>query len=70
VPIEWGVPGSGVDQFADALAQPVVADGLMEPLPDEPGLGQQFNARWMAQQIVEDEDGLIADLLKREEATG
>jgi L-alanine-DL-glutamate epimerase-like enolase superfamily enzyme len=68
VPIEWGVPGSGVDQFADSLAQPVVADGLMEPLPDEPGFGTLFNAPWMAQQIFEDEDGLIADLLTREEA--
>ena len=26
VPIEWGVPGSGVDQFADSLRQPVVRD--------------------------------------------
>lgn len=67
VPIEWGVPGSGVDQFADSLVQPAVADGVMEPLPDEPGFGQMFNAPWMAQQVVEDEDGLIADLLRREE---
>jgi L-alanine-DL-glutamate epimerase-like enolase superfamily enzyme len=67
VPIEWGVPGSGVDQFADSLRQPVVRDGLMEPLPEEPGFGTLFNARWIAEQIVEDEDGLLADLLTREE---
>ena len=57
VPIEWGVPGSGVDQFADSLRQPVVRDGLMEPLPDEPGLGHALQRDWMAEQIVEDDDG-------------
>ena len=67
VPIEWGVPGSGVDQFADSLTQPVVRDGRMEPLPEEPGFGPLFNAPWISQQIVEDEDGLLADLLTREE---
>jgi L-alanine-DL-glutamate epimerase-like enolase superfamily enzyme len=64
VPIEWGVPGSGVDQFADSLAQPVVRDGRMEPLPEEPGFGPIFNAPWIAQQVVEDDDGLLADLLR------
>ena len=67
VPIEWGVPGSGVDQFADSLTQPVVRDGRMEPLPEEPGFGPLFNAPWIGQQIVEDEDGLLADLLTRAE---
>jgi L-alanine-DL-glutamate epimerase-like enolase superfamily enzyme len=67
VPIEWGVPGSGVDQFADSLRQPVVRDGLMDPLPEEPGFGPLFNAPWIAQQIVEDEDGLLAELTMREE---
>jgi len=67
VPIEWGVPGSGVDQFADSLRQPVVRDGLMEPLPEEPGFGPLFNAPWIAEQIVEDEDGLLAELTTREE---
>jgi L-alanine-DL-glutamate epimerase-like enolase superfamily enzyme len=66
VPIEWGVPGSGVDQFSDALAQPVVRDGLMDPLPEEPGVGTLHNAPWMAEQIVEDEDGLLQELLARE----
>lgn len=69
VPIEWGVPGTGVDQFADSLVQPVVRDGLMEPLEEQPGLGPLFNARWMAEQIVEDDDGLIVELTRREEAT-
>jgi len=36
-PSEWGVPGSGVDQYADSLPQPTLRDGFMEPLSDEPG---------------------------------
>jgi len=70
VPIEWGVPGSGVDQFADSLAQPVVRDGFMEPLPEEPGFGALLNPAWIAQQIVEDEDGLLAELTTNEEVEG
>jgi L-alanine-DL-glutamate epimerase-like enolase superfamily enzyme len=66
VPIEWGVPGSGVDQFADSLGQPVVRDGRMEPLPEAPGFGALHNAPWIAEQIVEDEDGLLADLITKE----
>ena len=62
VPIEWGVPGSGVDQFADSLPQPVVRDGLMEPLADEPGLGPQANPAWIAEQIVDDPDGVVERL--------
>jgi L-alanine-DL-glutamate epimerase-like enolase superfamily enzyme len=69
VPIEWGVPGSGVDQFADSLAQPVVRDGRMEPLPEAPGFGPLYNAPWIAQQSVEDDDGLLAELLTKESAT-
>ena len=62
VPIEWGVPGSGVDQFADSLPQPVIRDGLMEPLADEPGLGPQANPAWIAEQIVDDPDGVVEKL--------
>jgi L-alanine-DL-glutamate epimerase-like enolase superfamily enzyme len=67
VPIEWGVPGTGVDQFSDALRQPVVRDGLMDPLPEEPGVGPLHDARWMAEQTVEDDDGLLEELLARGE---
>ena len=65
VPIEWGVPGSGVDQFADSLRQPVVRDGVMEPLPEEPGFGRLFNVDWIADQVVEDDDRLLRDLNSR-----
>jgi L-alanine-DL-glutamate epimerase-like enolase superfamily enzyme len=67
VPIEWGVPGSGVDQYADSLRQPVVRDGLMEPLPEEDGFGPLADAAWIGTQLVDDEDGLLAELTRREE---
>ena len=60
------MPGTGVDQFADSLARPkLVDDGLMEPLPDEPGFGPLFNAAWMAEQDHDDPDGLVAELGRR-----
>jgi L-alanine-DL-glutamate epimerase-like enolase superfamily enzyme len=62
VPIEWGVPGSGVDQYADSLPLPVVRDGLMDPLDDEPGLGPQANPAWIAGQIVDDPDNVLEKL--------
>jgi L-alanine-DL-glutamate epimerase-like enolase superfamily enzyme len=62
VPIEWGVPGSGVDQFADSLHQPVIRDGLMEPLPQEPGLGPQANPEWIRTQVVDDPEGVLDKL--------
>lgn len=62
VPIEWGVPGSGVDQYADSLTQPTIRDGLMEPLPEGPGLGDIVNLDWIAEQTVDDPHRLVADL--------
>jgi L-alanine-DL-glutamate epimerase-like enolase superfamily enzyme len=62
VPIEWGVPGSGVDQYADSLPQPAVRDGLMAPLDDEPGLGRLVNREWIAEQLVDDPDGILEKL--------
>jgi L-alanine-DL-glutamate epimerase-like enolase superfamily enzyme len=59
VPIEWGVVGSGVDQFADSLRQPVVRDGLMEPLPEEPGFGPLVNPGWAQAQVVDDPDEIL-----------
>jgi L-alanine-DL-glutamate epimerase-like enolase superfamily enzyme len=62
VPIEWGVPGTGVDQFADSLRQPVVREGRMDPLPEEPGFGPLANGPWMASEDYDDPDGLIRSL--------
>jgi L-alanine-DL-glutamate epimerase-like enolase superfamily enzyme len=63
VPIEWGVPGTGVDQFADSLRRPVIGEGgLMEPLPEEPGFGPLVNAPWIASEDHDDPDRLIRSL--------
>lgn len=63
VPIEWGVPGTGVDQFADSLIQPTIVEGgLMEPLPEQPGFGPLVNGPWLAEQDVDDPDGLVREL--------
>jgi L-alanine-DL-glutamate epimerase-like enolase superfamily enzyme len=62
VPIEWGVQWSGVDQFADALEQPKIIDGFMEPLRDEPGFGTLVNAPWLCDQEVDDPDDLLSSL--------
>ena len=62
VPVEWGVPGTGVDQFADSLARPRLVDGLMEPLPEHPGFGALVNGAWLAEQDGDDPDDLIREL--------
>ena len=60
VPVEWGVPWTGVDPFADSLRQPeIAADGLMKPLPEEPGFGTLVNRDWVLSQPYEDPDHLL-----------
>src|SRR5215207_4463483 len=61
-PIEWGIPGTGVHPMDDSLAQPVVRDGRMEPLPEQPGLGTLVDPAWIARQTVTDPDRLLDDL--------
>jgi L-alanine-DL-glutamate epimerase-like enolase superfamily enzyme len=61
-PIEWGIPGTGVHPMDDSLAQPVVHEGRMEPLPELPGLGTLVDPAWIAGQHVTDPDGLLDDL--------
>ncbi|MEO5884563.1 MAG: enolase C-terminal domain-like protein [Candidatus Limnocylindrales bacterium] len=61
-PIEWGIPGTGVHPMDDSLLQPVVRDGLMDPLPALPGFGVLVNPAWIADQQVNDPHGLLADL--------
>jgi L-alanine-DL-glutamate epimerase-like enolase superfamily enzyme len=61
-PIEWGVPGTGVDQFSDALVQPTVSDGFMDPLPPEPGFGGTVTAGWLRRQELDDPDGVTDEL--------
>lgn len=62
-PIEWGIPNTGVHPMDDSLIQPVVRDGLMDPLPDLPGFGVLVDPAWIAaQREVTDPQGLLADL--------
>jgi hypothetical protein len=54
------VPWTGVDPFADSLRQPeIAADGLMKPLPEEPGFGTLVNRDWVLSQPYEDPDHLL-----------
>jgi hypothetical protein len=47
----------------DPLVQPVVRDGLMDPLPDLPGFGVLVDPAWISRQAqVTDTHGLLADL--------
>jgi L-alanine-DL-glutamate epimerase-like enolase superfamily enzyme len=63
VPIEWGVPGTGVDQYSDSLEQPVVREGMMDAPPEAPGFGELVNRDWLAEQDVDDPDRLLASTL-------
>jgi L-alanine-DL-glutamate epimerase-like enolase superfamily enzyme len=62
VPIEWGILGNGVDQVSDTFSRPVVVDGLMQPLPQDPGFGMVIDPGWLRAQDPHDPDDLIGDL--------
>jgi L-alanine-DL-glutamate epimerase-like enolase superfamily enzyme len=62
VPIEWGVPWTGVDPYADSLAQPrILNDGKLQPLPRQPGFGNLLNRDWARSQPHDDPDRIFAD---------
>jgi L-alanine-DL-glutamate epimerase-like enolase superfamily enzyme len=61
-PIEWGIPDTGVHPMDDSLAQPVVTDGRMAPLPEAPGIGRLVDPAWIKAQEVDDPDGLLDGL--------
>src|SRR5436190_3874582 len=59
-PIEWGVPWTGVDPYADSLQQPVVGpDGRMRPLSCGPGFGSLINRDWALSQPHQDPDRIL-----------
>jgi L-alanine-DL-glutamate epimerase-like enolase superfamily enzyme len=61
IPIEWGVPWTGVDPYADSLAQPVIGpDGRMQPLPRAAGFGELLNRDWALSQPHDDPDHILA----------
>ena len=48
------MPWTGVDPYADSLAQPVIDDGKMAPLPEQPGFGNLLNLEWATSQTFDD----------------
>lgn len=61
LPIEWGVPWTGVDPYSDSLIAPVIdADGRMLPLPQGPGFNELLNRQWISQQEIHDPHGILA----------
>jgi L-alanine-DL-glutamate epimerase-like enolase superfamily enzyme len=61
-PVEWGVPWTGVDPYADSLVQPeIIADGLMKPLPSAPGFGNLLNHEWALSQPHQDPNHIISE---------
>ncbi len=63
VPIEWGIPGTGVHPMDDPLPQPVIGDGgLMAPLPEAPGFGHLVDADWARSQPHDDPAGILREL--------
>ena len=53
-PAEWGVPGAGIHPMDDELEQPVLSDGVMEPLASGEGFGRVVNMGWVSRQSVFD----------------
>lgn len=63
VPIEWGIPFTGVHPMDDPLPQPAITDGgLMRPLDEGPGFGHIVDADWVRSQPHHDPDRILADL--------
>jgi L-alanine-DL-glutamate epimerase-like enolase superfamily enzyme len=62
VPIEWGIPGTGVHPMDDGLEQPVIVDGKMKPLGTSIGLGKIIDYDWITKQQVSDEYGALANI--------
>lgn len=63
VPIEWGIPGTGVHPMDDPLPQPeLLPDGRMKPLPEEPGFGRLVDGAWARDEPHDDPDGILKEL--------
>jgi L-alanine-DL-glutamate epimerase-like enolase superfamily enzyme len=63
VPIEWGIPNTGVHPMDDPLPQPhILPGGRMEPMPEGLGFGRIVDADWVRSQPHDDPDGILAGL--------
>jgi L-alanine-DL-glutamate epimerase-like enolase superfamily enzyme len=60
VPIEWGVPWTGVDPYADSLSQPIIeTGGNMKALEEGAGFGNLVNFEWIQTQAHLDPDQIF-----------
>ena len=62
VPIEWGIPGTGVHPMDDGLEQPVIENGMMKPLTTSVGLGKSVDYEWIMAQQVTDQLGALEQI--------
>ena len=62
VPIEWGIPGTGVHPMDDGLEQPIIVEGRMKPLATSIGLGKIVDYDWIATQQISDEHRVLASI--------
>ena len=62
VPIEWGIPGTGVHPMDDGLEQPIIENGMMNTLSKSIGLGEIVDYAWVTKQQVSDEQGALMEL--------
>jgi L-alanine-DL-glutamate epimerase-like enolase superfamily enzyme len=62
VPIEWGIPGTGVHPMDDGLEQPVIFEGIMKPLTTSIGLGKIVDYGWITKQQVLDKFGTLTEI--------
>jgi L-alanine-DL-glutamate epimerase-like enolase superfamily enzyme len=63
VPIEWGIPFTGVHPMDDPLPQPtILSGGSMAPLPESPGFGHLVDADWVRSQPHDDPAGILTEL--------
>lgn len=63
VPIEWGIPFTGVHPMDDPLPQPtILPGGFMAPLDEAPGFGRLVDADWARSQPHDDPGGILLGL--------
>ena len=63
VPIEWGIPGTGVHPMDDPLPQPQLdGEGRMLPFEEGLGFGRIVDADWVRSQPHHDPDEILAGL--------
>ncbi len=57
--IEWSLPGMLVDALTESLPLPTTRDGRMVVPNDHPGLGRLWDPDWLADQQVDDPEGVL-----------